>query len=93
MCAGTALYGCHPELIRARRTRMSYGIRQAAPYTQGAPGKFFNEEEGCFWTDSVYAKMVDRGQEVRVCVYRCVCVCVCVCVFVRAIVHVQPCTH
>ncbi len=71
-CAGTALYGCQPDLIHARRTRMSYGIRQAAPYVQGAPGKFFNVEAGHFWTDSMYKRLVEKDEEVGMCVRVCV---------------------
>ena len=62
--SGSAIYGCCPELIRARRTRMAYGIKQCAPYMDGAPGKFFNEEEACFWTDSLFASFVYKGQQV-----------------------------
>lgn len=36
---GAVLYGSHPELIRARRSRLSYGLRACAPYIDGAPGE------------------------------------------------------
>ena len=36
---GAVLYGCHPELIHARRSRSTYGIKACAPYVEGAPGK------------------------------------------------------
>ncbi|KAF5833000.1 hypothetical protein DUNSADRAFT_10921 [Dunaliella salina] len=31
---GAVLYGCNPELITARRSRMSYGIKACAPYEE-----------------------------------------------------------
>ena len=37
--SGAVLYGCHPELIHARRSRSTYGIKACAPYVEGAPGK------------------------------------------------------
>ncbi len=39
-------FGVRPELVRARRARMTYGIRYNVPYEDGAPGKFWNEVRG-----------------------------------------------
>lgn len=36
--AGAALYGLHPDLIRARASRLTYGVRVAVPYQDGMPG-------------------------------------------------------
>ncbi|KXZ46436.1 hypothetical protein GPECTOR_43g872 [Gonium pectorale] len=34
---GAALYGMRPDLIRARTSRMTYGVRTAVPYDDGMP--------------------------------------------------------
>ncbi|MEW5309675.1 MAG: hypothetical protein WDW38_001544 [Sanguina aurantia] len=34
---GSVIYGSRPELIHARRSRLSYGLRACAPYQDGAP--------------------------------------------------------
>lgn len=37
---GAVLCGCNPELISARRSCLSFGVRFSGPYTEGAGGKF-----------------------------------------------------
>ncbi|GFH15348.1 heat shock protein 12B [Haematococcus lacustris] len=59
---GAVVYGRCPELIHARRSRMAYGVRACAPYPDGAPGKFWHNEESAFYSDSVF--QVERDEEV-----------------------------
>ncbi len=40
---GAVGFGVRPELVRARRARMTYGVRACAPFDDGAPGKFWHE--------------------------------------------------
>ncbi|MEW5318104.1 MAG: hypothetical protein WDW38_009354 [Sanguina aurantia] len=62
--SGAVLYGSHPELIRARRSRLSYGLRACAPYIDGAPGKFWHEAEKCFYTDRIFNAFVSKNERV-----------------------------
>lgn len=58
--AGAVLYGCRPDLISARKSKYSYGMRIAAPFTDDAPpaSKFWNETEKGFYTNRcAYAKI------------------------------------
>jgi hypothetical protein len=42
-CTGAVAFGVKPDLVRARRARMTYGVKCSAPYVDGAPGKFWSE--------------------------------------------------
>ena len=61
-CLGAVLYGCNPKLIHARRSRYNYGLRACGPYTPGAPGKFWHEEEQSFFSDSLFSVFSRQGQ-------------------------------
>eukprot|EP00798_Chlamydomonas_sp_ICE-L_P030766 gene30766-35805_t len=63
---GAVQYGCRPDLISARRSKMSYGISCSAPYQDGAPDKFWHEEEGQFYCNSVFKSFVERNQLIEV---------------------------
>lgn len=60
--AGGVIYGCHPELIHARRARMAYGIRTCVPYVEGAPGRFRHREKDCDYSDAKLRMFVLRNQ-------------------------------
>lgn len=62
--AGAVIYGSHPEYIHARRSKVTYGVRACGPHVEGAPSRFWHDEEGCFYTDAYYNKFVTRNQEV-----------------------------
>lgn len=60
------LYGCNPDLVHARRSRLTYGIKACVPLDDpDAPGRFWNEEEACFYTDRLFHVFVEKGQLVR----------------------------
>ncbi|MEW5309674.1 MAG: hypothetical protein WDW38_001543 [Sanguina aurantia] len=63
--SGAVICGCSPELISARRSRLSYGVRCSVPYVEGAPGKFWNAEEMCFYSDCSFCVYVEKGQRVE----------------------------
>jgi hypothetical protein len=58
------IYGSHPEYIHARRSKLTYGVRACGPHTEGAPSRFWHEEEGCFYTDTYFHRFVEANQEV-----------------------------
>jgi hypothetical protein len=58
------VYGADPSLIRARRSKNTYGVRTCGPHTEGAPSRFWHAEEGCFYTDSLFHTFVTRNEEV-----------------------------
>ncbi|KAG2486138.1 hypothetical protein HYH03_015231 [Edaphochlamys debaryana] len=62
---GAAQYGLHPELIRARASRLTYGVRTAVPYEDGMPGRFWHPSECCFYSSAGFSPFVSRGQLVQ----------------------------
>ncbi|GIL50587.1 hypothetical protein Vafri_6721 [Volvox africanus] len=59
---GAALYGLKPELVRARSSRMTYGVRTAVPYEDGMPAKFWHPEECCYYSAAGFSPFVTKGQ-------------------------------
>ncbi|GLI60799.1 hypothetical protein VaNZ11_002903, partial [Volvox africanus] len=62
---GAALYGKNPELVRARSSRMTYGVRTAVPYEDGMPAKFWHLEECCYYSAAGFSTFVVKGQLVE----------------------------
>ncbi|GIM04741.1 hypothetical protein Vretimale_9239, partial [Volvox reticuliferus] len=59
---GAVLYGLKPELVRARSSRMTYGVRTAVPYEDGMPAKFWHPAECCYYSAAGFSTFVARGQ-------------------------------
>lgn len=65
--AGAVLYGLRPELVRARRSRLRYGVQVAVPFAPGAPpsSKFWHHGEQCFYSSAGFMPFVLQGQRVE----------------------------
>ena len=61
---GAVVFGMHPDLIRARRARLSYGVETCSPYVRGDPEslKFWHKEEAMFYTKSRFRPFVLKNQ-------------------------------
>eukprot|EP00798_Chlamydomonas_sp_ICE-L_P030760 gene30760-35798_t len=63
---GAVQYGCRPDLISARRSKMSYGIELAMPYKDGDPDKIWHAEKGQFYCHTNFKPFVERNQLIQV---------------------------
>lgn len=55
---GAVMCGCSPELISARRSRLSYGVRTSVPYIEGAPGTWVNNISTYWFIQNVPGMMI-----------------------------------
>ncbi|KAL6759043.1 hypothetical protein V8C86DRAFT_1390447 [Haematococcus lacustris] len=62
---GAVTYGRCPELIHARRSRLTYGIRVWARYEDGMPNKQWVQEKGDYYCNSVFHPFVQKNQKVE----------------------------
>ncbi|GFH17052.1 uncharacterized protein HaLaN_13591 [Haematococcus lacustris] len=60
--AGAVQYGFNPALIHARRSRMAYGVKTCAQWTEGAPGKFWHREKCDYMTDCKFQCYVKKDE-------------------------------
>ena len=58
--AGAVVAGCRPELIHARRARLTYGVGLSIEYEEGFPGKFVHRETGELLTDRGFQLFVSK---------------------------------
>jgi len=61
MHAGAVLYGCSPLLIRARRSKLTYGVAISIMCPESSPGAFWHDEEKCYYT-SVFLPFVSKNE-------------------------------
>ncbi|KXZ53291.1 hypothetical protein GPECTOR_7g1185 [Gonium pectorale] len=73
--AGAAIFGALPALVSGRRTRLSYGVNMARPWTSedaihaasdGVPTKFWHEEKKSWYALGTYNEFVKRNELVDV---------------------------
>ena len=64
--AGAASFGRNPDVIRARRSRLTYGTDCSIPFVDGLDSnkKFFNQEKGIYCCHSVFSTFVTAGESV-----------------------------
>jgi hypothetical protein len=67
-CAGALEYGCNPDLIHARCSRLAYGVRTCRRALPGDPRslQFIHKRELVPYTAKVFEGYVERGQVVEV---------------------------
>ncbi|GFH29712.1 uncharacterized protein HaLaN_28421 [Haematococcus lacustris] len=60
--AGAVQYGFNPARIHARRSRMAYGVKTCAQWTEGAPGKFWHQEKCDYMTNCKFQCYVKKDE-------------------------------